>query len=413
MSKRVSALDAFKEAFKSGRMLVVLLSGFSSGLPLLLIGSTLKLWLKNDGVDLAVIGFFGWVGIPYSLKFLWAPIFDRFTLPFLGRRKGWLFVVQLCLMGALLFMSMCDPKGDISIIAVAAVLTAFFAASQDILVDTYRREILPDEQLGLGSSVYATGYRLGMLIATSLAPVLSSVMPWSVVYQIMAGFMLVGLLTTFFSPEPKTGESPPRNFYETVVLPFLDYFKRADSVMILLFILFFKVGDQIASDILKPFYSDVGFTNLEIGAIAGPVGVWANIAGGLIGGTLILKLGLKKSLWIFGILQALSTAGFVGLNIIGPQWWALAAVIFFETFTGGMGSAAFMGFMAGLTNKKFTATQYALLSSVTVIPMRFLGGYSGVLAKSFGWNAFFGFCALVAIPGLILLTRYDRWNSAE
>lgn len=399
------------EAFRSGRMLVILLSGFSSGLPLLLIGSTLKLWLKNDEIDIKTIGFFGWVGMPYALKFLWAPLFDRYTLPFLGRRRGWLFSIQLCLMGAILFMAQTEPRVNLELVAIAAVVTAFFAASQDILVDTYRREILPDEELGLGSSIYATGYRFGMLIATSLAPILSSYVSWHTTYMIMAAFMLVGILTTLFSPEPKTAETPPRNLYESVVLPFADYLKRNDAWLILLFVLLFKIGDQIASEMLKPFYSAVGFSNEQIGWVAGPVGIWANIAGGLVGGTLILKMGLKRSLWIFGILQAASTSGFVALNIIGPQLWALGSIIFIETFTGGMGSAAFMAFMAGLTNKKFTATQFALLTSLAAVPMRVIGGTSGLLVDFMGWNGFFAFCALLAIPGILLISRYDKWQS--
>lgn len=402
-------------ALSSGRMLVVLLMGFSSGLPLLLVGSTLKLWLRNENIDLALIGAFAFVRLPYTLKFVWSPFLDRFVLPFLGRRRGWLAVFQIGLLLSLWGMGSCDVSATANLwpISVLALLTAFFSASQDVVIDAYRREILPQEELGLGYSATVVGYRFGMMVAQSLAPFLSDFVSWGSVFQIMAGFVALCLLVTFFSPEPKTEYSPPKTLREAVVEPFREYFQRSGAFVILAFILLFKIGDSLASEMLKPFYADIGFTNSQIGLVAGQVAIWANILGGIVGGLLLVKIPMKKCLLIFGILQSVSTFGFSLLAGIGPNLSALGVCIFVETFTGGMGTAAYGAFMASLTHKKFTATQYALLTSLMGVPAVFLGSTTGILSKFFGWEIFFGFCALAAIPGLLLLSRFDSWKLGE
>lgn len=409
--------DAFKGTFRdilqvilSGRMLAAFLMGFSSGLPLLLTGSVLQAWMTEAGVDLGTIGLFALVGLPYTLKFVWAPLLDRFTLSaFLGRRRGWLLIIQIILMLSIAGIGLTDPAQNPLLVALAALLVTFFSASQDIVIDAYRRESLADEEQGLGASFYVNGYRLGMLLASGGGLILADFIPFPMVYFLMAAAMLVGILTTLFAREPAADVGSPKTLYEAVVQPFIEYFARRDAWLILLFILLYKVGDTMASHMTTPFYLDIGFTKTEIGAVVKLFGFWAIVIGGLLGGTLILRLGIYKALWAFGILQAISTAGFAVLAQIGPSLPGLAAVIAFENLSGGMGTAAYIAFMASLTNKKFTATQYALLSSLMGIPRVLVAAPTGFIAASLGWPGFFILCTVIAIPGLWLLTRFRPW----
>ncbi len=384
-------------------MLVSFLMGFSSGVPLLLTLSVLQAWMKEEGVDLSVIGLFSLVGLPYTLKFLWAPVLDRFTLPFLGRRRGWLLLCQVLLMGALVWLGMADPGKDPWLVALAALLVTFFSASQDIVVDAYRREDLADNELGLGSSLYVNGYRVGMLLAGSGGLILADLFSFQQVYLLMAASLGIGLVTTLSCREPEVGAGSPKTFKEAVLQPFAEYFSRNGALLILLFVLLYKVGDQMASTMTIPFYLELGFTKTQIGAVAKLFGFWATILGGLFGGIIILRVGIISSLWLFGILQAISTAGFVLLALLGNSLSLLAGVIAFENLSGGMGTAAYVAYMASLTNKKFTATQYALLSSLMGIPRVLASAPTGYMAESMGWVIFFGCCTVVAIPGLFLL----------
>ncbi|MDQ2695927.1 MAG: AmpG family muropeptide MFS transporter [Pseudomonadota bacterium] len=393
----------------SRRMLVALLMGFSSGLPLLLTLSVLQAWMTEEGVNLGAIGLFALVGLPYTLKFLWAPLLDRYTLGFLGRRRGWLLTLQVCLMLAIAGLGFTEPAASPWLVALAALLVTFFSASQDIVIDAYRRESLADDEQGLGASLYVWGYRMGMLLASGGGLILADHVSFSTVYFIMAGGMLAGILTTLFAREPAAVQGTPRTLAEAVIQPFLDYFARPDALLILLFILLYKIGDTMASHMTTPFYLEVGFTKTEIGAVVKLFGFWAVIAGGLVGGVLILRLHIYRALWLFGLVQALSTAGFALLAQAGPSVPALAAVIAFENFSGGMGTAAFIAFMASLTNRKFTATQYALLTSLMGVPRVIVAAPTGYLAQGLGWEGFFIFCTLIAAPGLILLTRFRRW----
>lgn len=387
----------------SPRMLVSFLMGFSCGVPLLLTLSVLQAWMREEGVDLSVIGLFSLVGLPYTLKFLWSPILDRFTLPFLGRRRGWLLLFQVLLMAAIAGLGMTRPVVHPWLVAVAALLVTFFSASQDIVVDAFRREDLSDNELGLGSSLYVNGYRVGMLVAGSGGLILADHFTFHQVYLFMALCLLPGIVTTLLCREPEVAEGTPTTFREAVVQPFIEYFQRDGALLILLFILFYKIGDQMASTMTTPFYLDIGFTKTQIGAVAKLFGFWATIIGGLVGGIILLRLGIVHSLWIFGILQAVSTAGFSLLAFLGPSLTGLAAVIGFENLTGGMGTAAYVAYMASLTNKKFTATQYALLSSLMGVPRVLASAPTGIMADSMGWTTYFFFCALVAVPGLLLL----------
>lgn len=389
-------------------MLVAALMGFASGLPLLLTGSVLQAWMKESGVDLGTIGLFAFVGLPYTLKFLWAPLLDRFIPRWLGRRRGWLLLSQFLLIAALVLLAYSDPAGSPLGIALAALLVTFFSATQDIVIDAYRREALADDEQGLGASLYVNGYRVGMLLASGGGLILADFLSFREVYLLMALFMGIGVVTTLFAPEPDNPAGHPGSLREAVLEPFREYFARPDALLILLFILLYKIGDTMASHMTTPFYLDLGFSKSEIGTVVKLFGFWATILGGLAGGVIILRIGIHRALWSFGLLQGLSTAGFALLALVGDSLPGLAAVIAFENFSGGLGTAAYIAFMASLTNKRFTATQYALLSSFMGVPRVIAASPTGYLAEAVGWPLFFLFCALVAIPGLLLLRKLQR-----
>ena len=403
-SSRPSWRETLQAVF-SGRMLVAMLMGFSSGLPLLLTGSVLQAWLKDGGVDLARIGLFALVGLPYTLKFLWSPLFDRYALP-LGRRRGWMALMQLSVAGALLLLSMTQPSAShLWLVMLASVLVAFFAASQDLVIDAYRRESLAESELGLGSALYVNGYRIGMLLAGGGGLILADWISFEAMYRLMALFMAACVAVTLMAPEPPLPDGRPRNLREAVVLPFRDYFSRDGAWLILAFILLYKLGDTMASAMTTPFYLDLGYSKTEIGTVVKLFGFWATLAGGTLGGIWILRAGMHRALWLFGFGQMLSTFGFVVLAQLPPSEVALAVVVAIENLTAGMGTAAFVGFMAALTDRRFTATQYALLSSLMGVPRVLLSAPTGWLAQTLGWSGFFGLCVLIAIPGLLLL----RW----
>jgi PAT family beta-lactamase induction signal transducer AmpG len=391
-------------------MLVTLLMGFACGLPLLLTISVLQAWMKEEGVDLTVIGMMSLVGLPYTLKFLWAPVLDRFTLPFLGRRRGWLLIAQVTLIFSISGLGFSDPVKNPWMMAFAAFLVTFFSASQDTVVDAYRREDLPDEELGLGSSLYVNGYRVGMLLASGGGLIMADHMPFFMVYQIMAVCMLPGVVTTLLAPEPEIHVGTPKTMREAVFDPLIEYFSRQGALWILAFILFYKIGDTMASAMTIPFYLDIGFSKTQIGMVVKLFGFWATVAGTLIGGVIMLRLGINRSLWAFGFFQAVSTAGFAVLAFFGNSLPLLSTVIAFENLSSGMGTAAFIAFMASITNKKFTATQYALLSSLMGVPRVMASAPTGFLAKNLGWETFFITCTLIAVPGMLLLLKFAPWN---
>jgi PAT family beta-lactamase induction signal transducer AmpG len=401
-------------AIFSGRMLVALLMGFASGLPLLLTGSVLQAWLKRSGVDLGSIGLFALAGLPYTLKFLWAPLFDRYALPVFGRRRGWLIVMQLALAGALFALSLAEPSPDALVtIAAAALLVSFFSASQDIVIDAYRRESLADVELGLGSALYVNGYRTGLLLAGGGGLILAGMFSYPVMYQLMAAIMAACIAVTLLAPEPPLPEGRPHSLAEAVYLPFRDFFRRDGAWLALAFILLYKLGDTMASAMTTPFYLDRGYSEVEIGTVVKLFGFWATIAGGTLGGIWILRIGMMRALWIFGLGQMLSTLGFVVLSVVEPTLTALAAAVAVENFTAGLGTAAFVGFMAALTDRRFTATQYALLSSLMGVPRVLASAPTGWLAWALGWQEFFLFCTLIAVPGLLLLRGMARLADGE
>lgn len=414
-------------------MLINFVLGFSSGLPLLLTTKTLQAWLSDAQIGLSAIGLAGLVGLPYTLKFLWAPVFDRFSLPFLGRRRGWLLLIQIALGLSIFLVARTPPGGagplsarvpagvsdflgwlhaklpesQLSLTLIAACfLTCFLSASQDIVVDAFRRESLKDEELGLGSTLYVYGYRIAMWMSGGLAFMLADSLTWPTVYAIMALMMAVGVLATLAAEEPRIEGAPPKTFNDSVVLPLQKFFGRKgvlSAITVLTFILLYKVGDTMAGAMATPFYKALGFSNLEIGAIAKTFGLASALVGGFIGGAVILKVGINRALLLGGILQAASTACFAALAIIGPSKLALGFVIAFEDITGAMGTAAFTAFMAAQTNKRFTAFQYAILTSLMGVPRTFIAAPTGIWAENLGWAPFFLMCTVAAAPGLLLL----------
>jgi len=407
-----NSLKSILKIIFSGRMLVALSMGFACGLPLLLTITVLQAWMKEAGVDLAVIGMMALVGLPYTAKFLWAPFLDRYTLPFLGRRRGWLLIIQIALIMAIAGLGLTDPESNPWMVAFVAFVVTFFSASQDIVVDAYRREDLPDEELGLGSSLYVNGYRVGMLLASGGGLIMADHLSYAIVYLIMAGCMLPGVMTTLLAREPETDAGTPTSLREAVFDPLIEYFSRDGAVWILAFILFYKIGDTMASAMTIPFYLDIGFSKTEIGAVVKLFGFWATIAGSLIGGIMMIRLGINRALWVFGFLQAISTAGFALLARVGHSVPLLSGVIGFENLSGGMGTAAFIAFMASITDKRFTATQYALLTSLMGVPRVLASAPTGFLVKYLGWENFFIACTLIAIPGMLLLLKFAPWRQS-
>lgn len=395
-------------------MMISLLMGFSSGLPLLLCSKTLQTWMSYTGGTAQMVGFMAIVSIPYGLKFLWAPLMDRFSLSRLGRRRSWLLLSQLGVLISVAALSRIQPVEDLSLTMLLALAISFFGASQDIVIDAYRRESLKDEELGLGSSFYSMGYRIAVWIAGGLALILASRVSWNTVYLIMAGIMIMSMIVTLWADEPVGAVSSPRTLQEAVYLPLKDFFSRHGAVIILIFILLYKVGDAMAGNMLPKFYEYLGFSSEEVGVIAKTMGPVSFLLGTFIGGIIIFKTGIYRSLFIFGVLQALSTLSFVALDRAGHNLPVLTGVVFFEDLSAGMGSAAFMAFMASLTNKSFTAMQYALMTSLMALPRTLISSGTGYMVAYFGWSGFFIFCALAAIPGLALILHvYRIWKADQ
>lgn len=392
-------------------MLVTFVMGYASGLPLELTSFVLKTWMRREGVDLAAIGLFTLVGLPYALKFFQAPILDRFNIGRLGRRRGWMFIFQSALILSIAGLGHTNPATAPLLVAMAAFMVTLFSASQDIVIDAYRREDLSDEELGLGSSLYIAGYRIGMLLSTGGGLILSDHVSFSMVYLLMALCLVPGWVTTLLTPEPPAPLGTPKSLREAIIQPFVEYFRRPNAFWMLAFILLYKIGDTIASSMTSSFYVDLGFSNTEIATVVKLIGFWAILGGSFVGGILMLKLGINKSLWIFGLLQALSTACFAILAQTGHSIPLLAFVIGFENLTSGMGTAAFAAFMASITNKKFTATQYALLTSFMATSRVIGPAPAGYLAEITGWIGFFVFCTLIAAPGMLVLYKIAPWNS--
>ena len=394
-------------------MLICVFTGFASGLPLYFLLNLVPAWLRTEGVDLKAIGLFALIQLPYTWKFVWSPVLDRFRLPWLGRRRGWMAATQLALVATLAGFALFNPALDLPQIAALAACVAFCSASQDIVLDAYRRELLTDAELGLGNSIHINAYRLASLIPGSLSLILADYLPWSTVFGITALFMLPGLLMTLVVSEPKLYGSAPRTLREAVVEPFHEFIHRAgwrEALCILAFIFLYKLGDSMATALATPFYLDTGFSKSDIGLIAKHAGLWPAVAGGLLGGIWMLKLGINRALWVFGVVQLVTILGFVWLDQSGPDKLVLAAVIGAEALGVGLGSAAFIAFIARSTDPRYTATQFALFTSLAAVPRTVINAGTGYLVEALGWTPFFLLCTLLAIPGMLLLLKVAPWG---
>jgi len=403
----------FTSIFFSRRMATVLVLGFSSGIPLALTGSTLQAWMTTENIDLKTIGLFSLVGLPYVWKFLWAPLMDRFSIPFLGRRQGWILICQIMLFLAIASMGAIDPKAHIGQLAVMALLVAFFSASQDIVVDAYRTDLLRPEEVGPGASLYVTGYRIAMLVSGALSLILADHLPWRVVYLIMASTMGLGILATFFAPQPRDDIKPPSSLKEAIVGPFMEFFRRKGAFEVLGFITLYKLDVVMATALMTVFIMKMGFSKTDIGVVTKGFGLFATIIGTLTGGALMVRLGMKRSLWTFGIAQGLSGLSFLGLAILGHNYPMMVTAIAAENFFSGMGNAAYAGFLMSLCDKRFTAFQFALLTSLMATSRVILSAPCGYLAEVMGWPLYFLVATFLMIPSLLLLLRFDKWTRPQ
>lgn len=410
----MKATQPFLQVFQSRKLASLLLLGFSSGLPLYLTSRTLQAWMQDEKVDLASIGLFSLVGLPYSLKFLWSPLLDRFVPPFLGRRRGWLVLTQVGLLLAIAAMAFQQPRNALQFLAINALIIAFLSATQDIAGDAYRTDVLEVRELGLGASTWVLGYRIAILVTSALALILADRIPWSGVYLLMAALMGVGLITSFWAPEPKgNSDRPPTSLMDAVYLPFEEFFRRLGlgaGSLTLLFVLLYKVGDALVGNMATPFLLAMEFTKTDIGAIQGGMGFLATTVGVIGGGLIVTRIGINRSLWIFGGLQALSNLGYFCLATVGKNYSFLVLAINLENLCAGLVTAAFVAYLMSLCNQRFSATQFALLSSLMVVCSIILAAPAGHLAKATGWPGFFLISLIAALPGLLLLPFVAPWN---
>ena len=413
MSTPVVTQPSIWQSLASKKMLICIFTGFSSGLPLYILVSLLPAWLRSEGVNLKAIGLFALINLPFTWKFLWAPLFDRFTPP-LGRRRGWLIISQSLLLVSIPIFGAFNPTLDIWTIAYLATVVAFFSASQDIVLDAYRRELLIDNELGLGNAVHVNAYKIAGLIPGSLSLILADHMAWSGVFMITALFMLPGILMTLFVKEPALKAGAPRTLRAAVVEPFKEFIGRnglQSALLILAFIFLYKLGDSMATALATPFYLDMGFSKTEIGLIAKNAGLWPSVIGGLLGGVWMFKLGINRALWLFGAVQMLAILGFAWLATVGHSLLWLAVVIGVEALGVGLGTAAFVAYIAQTTHPLYTATQFALFTSLAAVPRTFANAATGYMVENLGWFKFFIICFVLAIPGMLMLIKVAPWHA--
>ncbi|MES2771453.1 MAG: AmpG family muropeptide MFS transporter [Pseudomonadota bacterium] len=403
-------------------MLICLAIGFSSGLPLYLLLNLVPAWLRSEGVDLKTIGLFTLIQFPYTWKILWAPLLDHYRLSRLGRRRSWMLLTQIGLLLSIGLLGGLNPHSQINLVLWLAGLLALCSATQDIAIDAYRRELLNEQELGLGNAVHVNAYRIAGLVPGSLSLILADLLPWSSVFWITAAFMLPGMLLVLLIKEPKLVQ--PNKIASTlraaISEPFQEFIGRAglrSALWILAFIFCYKLGDALSTALATPFYLDLGFSKTDIGLIAKNAGLWPAVIGALLGGLWMIKLGINRALWLFGLLQLLSIFGFAWLAWLEPvspignaQRAALAAVIAFEALGVGLGSAAFVAFIARATHPAYTATQFALFTSLAAVPRTFINASAGWLVEQLGWLQFFILCSALAVPGMLLLIRVAPWR---
>lgn len=401
------------------RMAICVFTGFSSGLPLYLLFNLLPAWLRSEQVDLKTIGLFALIQFPYTWKFLWSPLLDRYVVPVLGRRRGWMLVTQIGLLLVIAMMGAFSPQSDLRTIAWIATLLAFLGATQDIVLDAYRRELLSDSEMGLGNAVHVNAYRIAGLVPGSLSLILADFLPWNMVFIATALFMLPGVAMTLAVQEPHRA-THPKSLREAVVEPFHEFITRSgwnSALLILAFLFLYKLGDSMCTALATPFYMDMGFSKTQIGLIAKNAGLWPAVIGGLLGGLWMVRIGINRALWLFGVVQVVSIFGFVWLASVGHhaeitsvELAQLAIVIGLEALGVGLGTAAFVAYIARTTHPAYTATQFALFTSLSAMPRTFANAATGWLVEMMGWMGFFLLCALLALPGMVLLLKVAPWQ---
>ena len=397
----------------SRRMLICVFTGFASGLPLFILYQLVPAWLRTEGVGLKEIGLFTLIGLPYIWKFFWSPLIERFPLPLLGRRRGWMLATQIALLACIAALPLFDTTTELWSLAALCGFIAFLSASQDIVIDAYRRELLPDNELGIGNSIHVNAYRIAGLVPGSLSLILADHLPWNIVFIITAAFMIVAIALTLSIREPGHPAPAPASLKAAVTEPFREFFQRlglSQALLILSFMFLYKLGDSMATALATPFYIDMGFELSEIGVVAKHAALWPMIVGGLLGGLMMVKIGINRALWIFGVVQLISIFGFALMAHVGEGLWLLALVIGFEYLGVGLGAAAFIAFIARTTSRIHSATQFALFTALTAVPRTVANAGTGYLVEAVGWEQFFYICALLALPGMLLLVKVAPWN---
>lgn len=400
--------------YRQPRVLIMLLFGFSAGLPFLLVFSTLSAWLRDVGIERATIGYFSWVGILFSIKVLWSPVVDQLRLPFLhrwfGQRRSWLLLAQAGIVTALLLMTVTGPVGHLERFAWLALLVAFCSATQDICIDAYRIESAPEELQGAMAAGYILGYRVAMLVAGAGAFYLAEYWSWALAYQGMALCMLVGVMTTLAVSEP---DIPPREFlsrgvahwlHQSVVMPFMEFFNRygRHALVLLLFISVYRISDITMGVMANPFYLDMGFSKDDIASVAKFFGFFMTIAGSAVGGVTVVRYGIPRPLLIGAVMVTGTNILFALMAGSEPDLVWLGLVISADNLSAGFANVCFIAYLSSLTSRQFTATQYALFSSLMTLPGKFVGGYSGVVVDQLGYPAFFSYTAILGIPAIAL-----------
>jgi PAT family beta-lactamase induction signal transducer AmpG len=406
----------WREILLNKRMLICIFQGFSSGLPLYVLIQLVPAWLRTNGIDLATISAFSLVTLPYTWKFVWSPLLDRYRLPVLGRRRGWMLASQLLLLVTIAQFGDIDPTRHLWVVVVIVFACTLFSATQDIVLDAYRRELLPDDELGTGNSIFVNAYWVASLVPGSLALILADFVPWAVVYWIVGLFMLVGIVTTLIVPETSDDSIAPHTMRAALVEPFVEFFGRGGlkpALLMLAFIVLYKLGDNMATALQTPFFIDTGFTLTEIGTVAKFSILISTLLGTALGGVVMLKLSINRALWLFGFLQMLSILGFAALARIGHNLYALAGAASFEYIGVGTGAVALTAFMARETNTRFTATQFALLSSLVAVPRTLANATTGYIIDAIGYFSFFLLCTALAVPGMLLLAAVAPWSEPE
>ncbi|NUF48343.1 AmpG family muropeptide MFS transporter [Gilliamella sp. ESL0250] len=415
-----NAQNSLLKTIFTTKMLICIFTGLASGLPFYLLLQLLPAWLESESINIKTIGAFSLTQTPYILKFIWSPFMDNISLFHLGRRRGWMLGSQIVLIFSIAILGFLSPSLNIWLIAAICFIIALFSATQDVALDAFRRELLLDKELGLGNSIHTNAYRVAGLVPGSLSLILSNSLPWNSVFIITALFMLPAIVMTLLVKEPTNQTPKNHNFEDIIIRPFSEFITRnglKTAILILAFIFLYKLGDSMATSLATPFYLQMGYSRPDIGWIAKNASLWPSVFGALIGGILMIKIGINRALWSFGIVQVISILGFAWLSIEGPftvigtsQKTLLAIVIGFESLGVGLGSAAFVAFIAKTTNPLYTATQFALFTSIASIPRTLINATTGIMVEHLGWTTFFGLCTILAIPGMLLLLKVAPWN---